>query len=243
MLLSQPTPHPQTSPPGAATLTNMYHLNLIDPQSSTLMKPHLLTPVILCLFLVSNACKKTSSSVPTASVSKVSYTGDAITWNELSFSSDAIGAKSYLWSFGDGTTSVMPAPAHRFEKAGIFNVTLTLDGDTARRSGTTVTVIPGSIFGIHTWKHTLEIEGAAPVSYPDTSFAVSYSSPDHAIALNAHMPCKYSSDDHALFSNYWKPFFELLRYYRTARGVDSMIFEKGMKVGPGTWEVHRYQSI
>jgi PKD repeat protein len=41
------------------------------------------------------------------------------------FTNNSKFAKTYLWDFGDGTTSTDENPRHRYDSAGIFNVTLT----------------------------------------------------------------------------------------------------------------------
>lgn len=48
-----------------------------------------------------------------------------------------IGIAWRAWDFGDGTTSVGPAPVHRYDAAGEYEITLTLatfDGRISRRS-------------------------------------------------------------------------------------------------------------
>jgi PKD repeat protein len=48
-----------------------------------------------------------------------------------------VGIAWRAWDFGDGTTSVGPAPVHRYADAGEYEITLTLatfDGRTSRRS-------------------------------------------------------------------------------------------------------------
>jgi PKD repeat protein len=48
-----------------------------------------------------------------------------------------VGIAWRAWDFGDGVTSVGPAPVHRYAAAGDYEITLTLatfDGRTSRRS-------------------------------------------------------------------------------------------------------------
>ena len=48
-----------------------------------------------------------------------------------------VGIAWRAWDFGDGTTSVGPAPVHRYSAAGDYEITLTLatfDGRVSRRS-------------------------------------------------------------------------------------------------------------
>ena len=57
----------------------------------------------------------------------------------IAFSANASGAAfSYLWEFGDGTTSTAAAPTHTFGRAGVFTIRLTVgDGD----GGTATTTV------------------------------------------------------------------------------------------------------
>lgn len=48
-----------------------------------------------------------------------------------------VGIAWRAWDFGDGATSVGPAPVHRYTSAGVYEITLTLatfDGRVSRRS-------------------------------------------------------------------------------------------------------------
>lgn len=50
------------------------------------------------------------------------YTINGLT---VSFSNNSAGATSYLWNFGDNTTSTLAAPTHTYTAAGTYTVTLT----------------------------------------------------------------------------------------------------------------------
>jgi len=49
--------------------------------------------------------------------------------NVISFTNQSVGAESFLWDFGDGTTSIFRDPVKTYEAGGTYTVTLT-----ARRS-------------------------------------------------------------------------------------------------------------
>ena len=56
-------------------------------------------------------------------------------------------ATSYLWSFGDGSTSTAQAPVHVYEVPGVYNVSLTVAGPGGTASSTRigyVTVVPAA---------------------------------------------------------------------------------------------------
>lgn len=46
----------------------------------------------------------------------------------IQFTSNSVGAVTYLWNFGDGTTSTAAAPVKNYTNAGNYNVTLTING-------------------------------------------------------------------------------------------------------------------
>lgn len=47
---------------------------------------------------------------------------------QVQFTSTSLGAVSYLWDFGDGTTSTLASPTKTYTTSGWYNVTLTLNG-------------------------------------------------------------------------------------------------------------------
>lgn len=59
---------------------------------------------------------------PTA---EISYTADLL---ELKFKATTTYARSFLWNFGDGTTSTEKNPIHAYQKEGNYTVTLTATG-------------------------------------------------------------------------------------------------------------------
>lgn len=54
------------------------------------------------------------------------------------FKDSSIGANSWLWNFGDGTTSTLKDPPHDFPDFGIYNVSLTVSNDTCSHTMTKV---------------------------------------------------------------------------------------------------------
>lgn len=57
------------------------------------------------------------------------------------FIDSSIGATSWHWDFGDGTTSTQQSPAHTFPAYGTYNVTLTVSNDTCSHSFTRQIVV------------------------------------------------------------------------------------------------------
>ncbi len=78
---------------------------------------------ILFALISLGGCKKSSDTPPTACFS---VSADTIyNYQTASFTNCSESASSYLWSFGDGTTSNETAPIHTFNTGGIFNIQLT----------------------------------------------------------------------------------------------------------------------
>lgn len=66
-------------------------------------------------------------------------TADTIQLLDCSRDPGDVGIAWRAWDFGDGATSVGPAPVHRYASAGVYEITLTLatfDGRVGRRSST-----------------------------------------------------------------------------------------------------------
>lgn len=62
--------------------------------------------------------------VPNFSVSDQTAT----TYQSVDFYDWSTGAYSWLWDFGDGVTSSLQNPSHRYETGGIYDVSLTING-------------------------------------------------------------------------------------------------------------------
>lgn len=60
---------------------------------------------------------------------RVTYPG-----NTIQFLSSAIGATTYLWDFGDGTTSTSANPVKTYLNSGVYNVSLTVNGGTGSKT-------------------------------------------------------------------------------------------------------------
>jgi len=86
-------------------------------------------------------CKSTSETFSTVVNSNptTSFTlsGDVEAGDTITFSNTSSGAVSWLWNFGDGTSSTDENPKHIFKKAGSFSVSLTATSDAGCQSSET----------------------------------------------------------------------------------------------------------
>lgn len=64
-------------------------------------------------------------SKPVASFTSSSVLSACSTPLTVQFTNTSTGANSYVWNFGDGTTSTVASPSHTYTVTGSFNVTLT----------------------------------------------------------------------------------------------------------------------
>ncbi|MCW3122510.1 MAG: cell surface protein [Flavipsychrobacter sp.] len=77
------------------------------------------------------------------------------------FTSNAIGAKTSKWDFGDGKTSTEALPCHTYEKDGPIVVKLKLDNDDSVTATNAFYVckppiLTASMAGIRTWRNTFD---------------------------------------------------------------------------------------
>lgn len=97
--------------------------------------------------------------------------GRAVTFTDLSATSDAGGITGWLWAFGDGETSTLQSPIHVYRRAGIYSVSLTVT--TAQRTETrthAAFVTVGSITpGVNFTANQTNIFERESVSFTDTT--------------------------------------------------------------------------
>lgn len=92
------------------------------------------------LTVVNNGCSVTTTkpafirSKPP--IANFGYTNDCQNRRRFLFSDSSIGATSWLWNFGDGTTSTLQNPTHTFPAFASYTVTLTAIDDTCSHTKT-----------------------------------------------------------------------------------------------------------
>jgi PKD repeat protein len=67
------------------------------------------------------------TSTPTASFSSSGSLNACLTNGMVSFSNSSVYASTFLWTFGDGSTSTLEDPTHYYSSPGTYPVTLTAD--------------------------------------------------------------------------------------------------------------------
>lgn len=96
-----------------------------------------------------NDCTKRSviyiTNSTTTTVAYFSITNNTLTTNYLiEFTNLSNNTTTYLWDFGDGTTSTLTSPTHFYGAAGIYTVTLTAYNGTAQNTYSQVITITAS---------------------------------------------------------------------------------------------------
>lgn len=84
-------------------------------------------PVILIVIL--SSCKGDADTQNNKTTAKFSVSGYEVTVPcTITFINTSENATSYLWSFGDGTTSTLSNPTHNYTGAGTYILQLTVTG-------------------------------------------------------------------------------------------------------------------
>ncbi|MCB0586212.1 MAG: S8 family serine peptidase [Phaeodactylibacter sp.] len=91
--------------------------------------------------------------------------------NEVSFTDESDGGASWLWDFGDGTTSTLQNPVHAYSDTGFYQVILTVSGPEGCASSVsgTVTVTETPVTGV-----TEPLGEEAMVAFPNPAQDVLY---------------------------------------------------------------------
>ncbi len=89
--------------------------------------------ILCCLSAGLQSCHKKKHG---STVSNVTYdfsvSGNTLIGYNVSFQSTAPATSSFLWNFGDGTTSTDAAPVHVYSQGDSFKVTLIVDRQTSK---------------------------------------------------------------------------------------------------------------
>ena len=92
------------------------------------------TALIFALFCCICSCKKKTTSYD------FTATGSHYLGGSLNFTSNAAGAASYQWDFGDSSNSTSEQPVHSYAHAGDFTVKLIVNNDNSHAVIKTVSI-------------------------------------------------------------------------------------------------------
>ncbi len=85
--------------------------------------------IIAAIGLLSTACTPPEPDVPSAAFTASPATGPApllVQFTDASTTSSGGTPESWLWDFGDGSTSTSQSPSHTYEDIGVYTVSLTV---------------------------------------------------------------------------------------------------------------------
>jgi PKD repeat protein len=86
-----------------------------------------LAAILFVATFITNCSKKGSSSTPGPSAN-FTYSGAGVAPVTVTFTNTSTDAFSYLWDFGDNTTSTSANPSHDYMQGGVYTVKLTATG-------------------------------------------------------------------------------------------------------------------
>lgn len=119
-----------------------------------------------CIASVSQ--KVTLLDKPISSFTLVNSATQCVGNNSFAFVNSSINASSYLWNFGDGTTSALNSPTHTYTGSGTYTVTLTVtnvNGCTATSSSAvTLLAKPTASFNVANYNSCIDNKTISPVN-------------------------------------------------------------------------------
>ncbi len=116
------------------------------------------------------------------------YKGVPIVGDTIFFTNNSATDSSFMWDFGDGTSSVDPAPYHIYSVSGVFEIGLKINNIPAQASGSRYLTIykdsgyARSVIGMRQWRNGkwTKYIGFAPAEtkdMPDTVSAIKFIDP------------------------------------------------------------------
>lgn len=93
--------------------------------------------ILFILFCTAISCKKDSPALssPVATFT-YSITNSGTLPTTVNFTSSSQNAETYIWDFGDGSTSTLQSPQHTYSSINTFDVTLTVSNSSGSNSST-----------------------------------------------------------------------------------------------------------
>src|SRR5579872_4093715 len=81
------------------------------------------------LSINNDTANKVSKTITIVAALDFTITGKPTAGYSISFSSNAPAGSTYLWNFGDGSTSAVATPSHIYPVNGTYNVSLEINND------------------------------------------------------------------------------------------------------------------
>lgn len=86
-------------------------------------------PRVLLLLILFNGCSATDDDLIVNPKATFTYVLSTENPYEIKFTSNMSDRKSWVWSFDDNLTATIAHPIHVFDKEGVYNVSLTANGE------------------------------------------------------------------------------------------------------------------
>lgn len=105
-------------------------------------------------------------------VASFNYGGQTVTPATITFQNTSQNANSYLWDFGDGSTSTQTNPSKTYTTHGTYTVKLIASNTTVGRSDSTtrqITITPGRVFIDRVYVDNIPFTDGSGVSWDLTS--------------------------------------------------------------------------
>ena len=150
-----------------------------------------------------DSAKKITKTILIASANDFTYSGTPAAGHILSFSSNADEGSTYLWDFGDGSSSTEKAPIHVFATNQDFEVSLSINNDKDHIVKKRISIYANGVYlsqltGNKTWHHIFtDASPFAPYhtghTMPDVNMEISTTVPS-VITINGDSLSYYGSE-------------------------------------------------
>ncbi len=154
--------------------------------------------VLYCAAVGLQGChKKNKDTAPTTVSYDFTVTGNTLVGYSVSFQSTAPAGSSYLWNFGDGTTSTQATPTHVYSSIDSFKVSLVINNQSSKSVSKKIYIaavpeasIVSGIAGMKNWHGYVIAHFQAP-SARDT---ISTLTDQFSIAVNSNISITVKGD-------------------------------------------------
>jgi PKD repeat protein len=184
-----------------------------------------------------------TQNIPIASFN---YGGTLVTPAVITFTNTSQNADSYLWDFGDGTTSTQANPNKTYNQHGTYTVTLTATNTTSSLTDQTnqnLTIKPGKVFLQKVTLNAFPATNGSGASWdvgswPDVFFTISdsvtnilYEVPTYFPDLDlATLPVEWTLSPEVQFLNWGKTYYIDLWDYDSISSNEYMGYTNGFKI-------------